>query len=342
MHRSDKNYLLNQDKCCGEIQKGRFFFQNLQTEHVGMMISDDFPASFTHVKTNKKICSFGNRGFIAFEDFFNTWVVAGEPISLKEDISKEWLLRAFSKKAHSLGKRVCGYYTTRKIADDEFSYFRIGVSNVVDIPKFNLEGKKFVEVRRALNQGKKSRLSFLEIAHKEKDKWIREISRHYKDWLSSKKQPEVKFLLSRPQNIFPYSEKERWFVVMRDGAIHAFASLLPCGTKSWYLDSSIQCIKSHKFALDFLLTEVCLLLKSERESRFYMGLNAFCIKNPKNRIEKVVLFGKKFYWPYRSSGLYFFKSKFTGREEERFFFIEKGKNFFLQMLAMFWVTFIGS
>lgn len=324
-----------------EILEGSEYFSRLRQEKESFWQEDSFPLSLCHSKTDKMIFSCQDRGFVAFEKFCRTWVVAGEPVIFSSQDSKEDLLREFYKEAQAQGQRVCGYYTSQPFMSSVFSYFRLGVSHIVDLSQFHLEGHASKEVRRALNVGEREKLEFISLEHKDKDQWLSQVLSHYGEWLQAKKQPEVKFLLSRPQKDFSFSQSERWYVVCKEGRLQAFVSLLPYGDRSWYLDSMLQCNQGHKMALDFLLARLTLQLKEQDQLQFCMGLNAFCIEDPESKVEKMVSFSRRFRWPYSSSGLYFFKGKFTGKEKNRFFFVEKGRGLIPQIIALFWVTFIG-
>lgn len=299
-----------------------------------LLKSTGFPLHPIYQKTNKSIFSTPE-GIVGYEERLNSFVVAGDPIGLEE--SPQDVFSEFYQWANKKKKPVCGYYFSEEFSKSvPLKRLQAGVSHFVDLKSFRLNGYKKRDIRRALNQAERSQLKWLEIPHEEKRSWLSRIHKLDSDWIKTRQGPRVHFLLSRPQVNEKSSELERWIVVMNSEAnrIEAFASVLPYGTHSYYLDHMVQNPKGHSFGMDYLLSELILQLKKEGAETLSLGLSPFWgIDRPKG-YERLLKLMKHNSWLYHSEGLYHYKRKFSSREEKRYILLDPKYSSLKQFMAM--------
>ena len=302
-----------------------------------------YPLHSIWLKTGKKFFETP-LGIVAYESTKKANVVAGDPLCFDKSENKQHeLFNDFVNWSHAQGKMVCGYYFSENFSEhiNHFNKYKVGVSRILDINNYKESGFKSRDFRRAFNQGCKNNLNFFEIEHVEKDKWVQKLKPLEKQWLQSKRGPQLSFLLDEISTQFPGAEKERWFAVLKNNNIHAFLSILPYTAENgqaYYVDHLIQFDQNEKWALDYLIAHLVRQLKSEDVHELSFGFAAFQKVNINSYFEFALKFQQKFQPFYKTNGLYAYKKKFTSREESRYLLFDSCCFNLRQIMALLNVT----
>lgn len=303
-----------------------------------------YPLQSIWLKTNKQFFE-NDLGLIAFESTKRANVVAGDPLSLSHQLAdQQKLFNNFVNWSHQQGKMVCGYYFSENFAKsiNNFYNYKLGVSRFLDLNSYKETGFRSRDIRRAMNQGLKRNLSFVEVPHPEKLDWFSELKELEAKWIKTKRGPQIFFLLDEISCDFPGAEKERWFLVKKENQIHAFLSILPYKTKmgmAYYVDQLLQFDQTEKWALDYLIAQLLRQLKGESIVELAMGLAAFQKIEGFSPLELSFKFQRKWEPFYKTNGLYAYKKKFTSREENRYLLLDESCMNLRQIMALISVTY---
>lgn len=302
-----------------------------------------FPLHTIWQKTGKQYYQ-GERGVVAFEAHGRSVVVAGDPLAF-EGHSPASVLNEFVQVAHSQDLSVCGYYFSDQVADRSgLVAHKAGVSSFVDLEHFQLSGKKRSEVRRALNQGRRSRLRFCEIDPQDWGHWQPRLQDLELQWFQTRRGPRIHFLLSSIAQAQVKDNQERCFVVLNaDSEVQAFVTVLsyqlPDQSAAVYVDQMVQVPGAHRFALDFLLARLILQCQSEGYSKMCLGFNAFCEIEPYTVAERGMKLLADTSIIYRAKSLHYFKSKFTDYEVDRYLLMDPQFHAWRQVKAILLATY---
>lgn len=293
------------------------------------------PVHLTHLKTDKNFFQT-EWGIVAYEKVKNINVVAGPPMG------KVRALQEFTEWSHKRGLGVCGYYFPEGVVSPPgLKKYQIGVSRSLNLGFFDGRGYKWRDFRRALNQGHRFHLKFEEISNQSpflgeiiqlEDQW----KSVPKSWLRRKK---IGFLLSPASSILRLSE--RVFCVKQGKTLAALTSILPYwegDQKSYYIDTLIQSPIAQRFSLDFLLSQLILLLQHEEAYKLNFGLCAFQGVRKKGLFEWLIALNGSLNFFYNSMGLYVYKKKFTDIEESEYLLMDSRRTFLEQMRTLYAVT----
>lgn len=301
------------------------------------------PYFLSHWKTNKNffVCS---DVLIAYEEASSHLVVAGEPLAQEEkDLSKA--LEAFLTFAKSKNKKVCGYYVGQSWSHPFFSKVSLGTSSLVLLDHFNLSHPESREVRRALRKGEALNYKVILLQSDSLEDHQR-LEQLFNLWKKSKAPFDISFLLSSLKWSHLASEKEKFYLLEKQGEPIAFCSLLPYfknGTEQFYTDHLVHHPSHDSHALSYLISYLMVELKGQGVEEFNLGLNPFVIENKKEHpMESLFAILYKFPLWYRPQGLHFFKTKFPGIEKKEYCFFQKEKNSWFALADMVRLTLVGT
>ena len=153
-----------------------------------------------------------------------------------------------------------------------FDLFKLGELATIRLDEFTLAGKRWEDLRQAVNRSLKERLTF-EIIEPPFDTVLMTEVEHVSDsWLSDKHAREKGFSLGRfDADYFAWSPLA---LVRRDGDIVAFANVLPPygaqGTAS--VDLMRQTADAPRGTMDFLFAKVMQWAKDEGYAIFSLGM----------------------------------------------------------------------
>lgn len=298
------------------------------------------PCFLSHWKTNKKFF-LKNDVLIAYEETKSHLIIAGEPAAV-EALSTESTLKEFRGFAAAKNKNICGYYVGEAWAEEiELYKVQLGTSTHIQLDNFDLKASSSKEVRRALRKGLELEYVVSAVMQK-KRAGHKGLSDLIKQWSNSKLLIELKFILSPPKAEGPVSEVEKWFIVEKGGEVLAFCSLLPYareGGKAYYVDNLVHNPGRDSHALSFLMSSIIIDLKSEGVTGLNLGLNPFAkvIGGGMMRIFFRALYKSPVV--YKPEGLHFFKTKFSGAEENEYCFFQSKRGSLIALVDMARVSF---
>ena len=232
------------------------------------MASDDL--SFFTVKDRK--------GFIGYREKGGILLVPGEPICAMEDM--EIFLDIFMARSRELAKKICFFGCSERAAEEArsvgYSVIKFGQEAVLDIRNFSLKGNRMENVRRGLNHAGNVGVTVNEYPYQrgrvsELERELEEVSR---DWLTSKRTPELEFLLGRTE--FHRLEGRRIFTAKSRDRIEGFVILnrVPLG-EGWYTDILRRRNDAPNGVIEKLIVEIMDVLRPEGARNLFLGMVPF-------------------------------------------------------------------
>jgi lysylphosphatidylglycerol synthetase-like protein (DUF2156 family) len=253
-------------------------------------------------------------GYIGYVKHANVAVALGEPICSASNAFK--LIHEFKLFCINNKWQICFFgcseNNTEIFRGCGFKAIYIGSEPFVALDKFTITGSKMCSVRRGINHAKRAGVCIEECFYNN-DKFKNELEAVTKDWLHTKKMPELSFMVGR----LSFDPERRYFVARRNEQIVAFAIYNPIyALKSYYLDLNRRRREAPNGTMEYLLVSSFEKLKHEGMQKIYFGLspfsNAQAIANNHPFIARLMKFLYKhfdFFYPAESE--YFFKRKLS-------------------------------
>jgi len=195
-----------------------------------------------------------------------------------------------------------------------FDLFKLGELATIRLGEFTLAGKRWEDLRQAVNRSVKERLTFEIVEPPFDTVLMTEVERVSDLWLGDKRASEKGFSLGRfDPDYFAWSPLA---LIRRDGVIVAFANVLPPygehGTAS--VDLMRQTADAPRGTMDFLFAKVMQWAKDRGYETFSLGMAPLSAvgDNPYARINERLAalafqYGGRF---YNYQGLRRYKEKF--------------------------------
>lgn len=286
-------------------------------------------------KTRKKFFH-SKSGIVAYENWGQSWVMAGDPLAKSFELQVQ-CLEDFRAKAHLKKRSVCGYYFSKELATSSaLQFHKAGVSLFQDLKNWSLQGGASEEARRALRKGEESQLSYEEWGEEKVSQHEDEIQEFSRQWTRSKGWIQIGFLLSTWKQTRAFiASGERVFICHHpQKGLQALVTIRVWQPGRVYLDQMIQGPMGARFALDFLIVKVFQQLKSEGVEEVCLGFCPGIIEKPQTWIEKILKLWSRFRILYSPKGLYHFKKKYSAREEVRYLALDHSASKILQLWNM--------
>lgn len=259
-------------------------------------------------------------GYIGYVKQANV-AVAFEPVCNAADVSKlihEFKLFCIKNKLHICFFN-CAENGVKIFKDCRFKILYIGAEPFVALAKLTTIGSKMQSIKRGINHAKRANIC-IEECFRVDDKVKIELESVTKDWLLTKRMPELSFMVGS----LSFEPERRYFVARKNGKIIAFAIYNPIyATKSYYLDLNRRMRNAPNGTMEYLLALSFEKLKHEGVERIYLGLSPFSniqdLPNNSAIVTKLMRFLYEhfdFFYPAKSE--YFFKQKFSSGYEKRY------------------------
>jgi len=260
----------------------------------------------------------GMKGFFGYREKGGILLVPGEPICAMEDMAV--FLDSFMTRSKGLGRKICFFGCSERAAKEAkssgYSVIKFGQEAVLDIGHFSLKGNRMENVRRGFNHARNVGVKVAEYRSRqgrdiEMERELEEVSR---DWLTSKRTPELEFLLGRTE--FHRLEGRRIFTAKSQDRIEGFVILnrIPLG-EGWYTDILRRRNDAPNGIIEKLIIEIMVVLRQEGARNLFMGMVPFMgidTDAKENRKLSRLMDSMKdridFLYPIRSE--HFFKNKF--------------------------------
>ncbi|MEW6070032.1 MAG: DUF2156 domain-containing protein, partial [Candidatus Thermoplasmatota archaeon] len=261
-------------------------------------------------------------GYVGYVEHANVAVVLGDPICSDEQAHQ--LIYEFKSFCKKNKWHTCFFGCAEKelenFKDCGFKILYIGSEPFVALDKFTATGSKMQSVRRGINHAKRAGVCIEEHSYAN-DKIKVELDAVTKDWLYTKRMPELSFMVGR----LSFEPDKKYFIASKNGIAIAFAVYNPIyTTKSYYLDLNRRIRTAPNGTMEYLLVESFEKLKHEGAQRVYLGLSPFSniqdIANNNNPfINRLMSFlYENFDFFYSTKSEYFFKQKLSTGYERRY------------------------
>lgn len=144
-----------------------------------------------------------------------------------------------------------------------YRFIKAGDDAVIDLPPLTLRGKQWQECRAALNRARKRGYSFSWVQTSQRTGALAlELEEVSRQWLSSKRLPELRFALGTHESIFDH---RTLLAIARgpDGRLEGFVTWAPVPTEpGWMMDMMRRRADTMAGLMDFLVTRSLLDFQS--------------------------------------------------------------------------------
>jgi len=260
----------------------------------------------------------GEEGFLGYVEKGGTYLVPGEPICPEK--KAKIFFSSFLRHSTERKRKICFFGCSETMGAAArrvgYSVIKFGQEAVLDISEFSLAGNAMENVRRGLNHANNVGMNVTEyIPGTERDAELEiELLDVSKEWLNSRKTPELGFLLGRMELHRP--EGRRIFIARTKHRVEGFIILNPVERRAgWYADIMRRRNDAPNGVNEKLLVEIIGTLRDEGVKKLFLGMVPFVDLDPNvpehRRVTKLMnsLRGRiGFLYPVESE--YFFKDKF--------------------------------
>jgi phosphatidylglycerol lysyltransferase len=262
----------------------------------------------------------------------SSWITMGDPVGDVDEF--EALLWDFRERADRVGDSTAHYQVDPEhlhlYVDLGMSLFKVGEVGRVPLPDLTLEGKTWVDLRKARNRFEKLGAEFTIIPREEVAGHLPELRAVSDDWLASRNTREKGFSLGRFED--DYMKRNPVAVLRLEGSIIAFASLWAGENRE---EVSIDLMRylsaAPKGSMDCIFGNLLLWGRDEGYRYFWLGMAPLAGLED-HRLAPLwhrfgdILFdhGERF---YNFRGLYDFKEKFEPEWESRYLAVSSVSRF---------------
>jgi lysylphosphatidylglycerol synthetase-like protein (DUF2156 family) len=145
---------------------------------------------------------------------------------------------------------------------------QVAEDNLIDLPQLEFKGKKWQDIRTALNKAPKEGVEFRMVTLTE-EPWrvVQQVEHLSAEWLGDKKLPEMGFTLGGLEEALD-PEVKVGLAVGADGKVHGVTSWMPVyggdGTiAGWTLDLMRRADGGFRATMEFLIASSCLYFKEQ-------------------------------------------------------------------------------
>lgn len=149
-----------------------------------------------------------------------------------------------------------------------WQHVQVAEDNLIDLPPLEFKGKKWQDIRTALNKGAKEGITFRMVTLSD-EPWamVRQVEHLSQQWLGDKELPEMGFTLGGVTEALD-PEVKVGLAVDADGKLHGVTSWMPVyaeggGIAGWTLDLMRRADGGFRNAMEFLIASSCLHFKAQ-------------------------------------------------------------------------------
>ncbi|MBO0896853.1 bifunctional lysylphosphatidylglycerol flippase/synthetase MprF [Arthrobacter sunyaminii] len=207
--------------------------------------------------------------YVAFRPGMGVALTVGEPVGPPEDLRET--VEGFAAYCTANGLAACLYSVTSETekitAGLGFSRLQVAEETVLPLGKLEFKGKKFQDVRTAMNHARKAGIEARWINYSTAPlAVIDQLHAISEEWVADKKMPEMGFTLGGLDEVDD-PEVRCLLAVDRDGTVHGVTSWLPIyrdgAVVGWTLDFMRRRSSGFRPAMDFLIASAAVLLQDE-------------------------------------------------------------------------------
>jgi hypothetical protein len=207
---------------------------------------------------------------IAYRRHAGVAVALGDPVGPQEE--RPAAVRAFATMCERTGSVPCLFSITGETAvlveALGWQYVQVADDTVIDLDGLEFRGKKWQDVRSALNRATKEGIAYREVTLAE-EPWavraqVRSIS---EEWVGDKGLPEMGFTLGGVEEAMDPAVRVG-LAVDGDGSVHGFTSWLPVyapggAVRGWTLDVTRRRSEGFRPVSEFLIASACLSFQAQ-------------------------------------------------------------------------------
>ena len=219
---------------------------------------------------NRHMITADGQGYLAFRKHAGVAVALGDPVGppgATAGIIDDFI--AMCDKAALVPYIFSCSRTTTEVTDGlGWSSAQVAEDNLIDLPTLEFKGKKWQDVRTALNKAPKEGVSFRMVSLAD-EPWsmVRQVEELSQQWLGDKELPEMGFTLGGVTEALD-REVKVGLAVGADGKLHGVTSWMPVfgpegHVRGWTLDLMRRADGGFRSTMEFLIASSCLWFKKD-------------------------------------------------------------------------------
>ena len=274
---------------------------------------------------NRHMITEDGQSYIAFRKHAGVAVALGDPVGPPG--AAESTIRSFVQLCDGAALVPYFFSCTRVTTDvtDTLGWESVQVAedNVIDLPELAFKGKKWQDIRTALNKAPKEGVTFRMVTLAD-ESWalVRQVENLSQQWLGDKELPEMGFTLGGVTEALD-REVKVGLAVGADGTLHGVTSWMPVyggdgEIAGWTLDLMRRADGGFRATMEFLIASSCLYFKEQGAQ--YISLSGAPLAKSdsdpagESVVEKFLdTLGESLEPVYGFRSLHAFKSKFQPR-----------------------------
>lgn len=210
-------------------------------------------------------------GYVCYQLRSRTALALCDPVAATAQ-ERRALTDAFTDAAITAGTTPCLFSVTEEVADwargRGWIPLQVAEEAIIDLPTLEFRGKKWQDIRTALNQGAKQGITYRHLRLADAPRGIVVQVRAISDqWVGDKGMPEMGFTLGGIDEAMD-PEVVVGLAVDADGTVHGVTSWMPVfgdgGThQGWTLDVMRCADQSFRYTMEFLIASACVQFKED-------------------------------------------------------------------------------
>ncbi|MCC9144208.1 MULTISPECIES: DUF2156 domain-containing protein [unclassified Arthrobacter] len=211
----------------------------------------------------------GGGSYVAYRMDLGAALTVGEPVGPREELRST--VEAFAAFCSANGTTACFYSVGAQVRDYscalDFSSLQVAEETVLPLGSLAFKGKKFQDLRTAMNQARKQGIRARWISYPTAPLAVKDqLYAISEEWVADKNMPEMGFTLGGLEEVDD-PEVRCLLAIDEDGTVHAVTSWLPVyrdgAVAGWTLDFMRRRGSGFRLGMDFLIASAALSLQEE-------------------------------------------------------------------------------
>ena len=222
---------------------------------------------------NRHMITADGQGYVAFRKHAGVAVALGDPVGPPGTV--ESTINDFVQLCDRAGLVPyvfsCTQVTTAVTDALGWQSVQVAEDNLIDLPDLAFKGKKWQDIRTALNKAPKEGVAFRMVTLAD-EPWslVRQVEHLSQEWLGDKELPEMGFTLGGVTEALD-REVKVGLAVGADGVVHGVTSWMPVyggggEIVGWTLDLMRRADGGFRATMEFLIASSCLYFKDQGAS----------------------------------------------------------------------------
>ncbi len=219
---------------------------------------------------NRHMITEDGQSYIAFRKHAGVAVALGDPVGPPG--SADSTIKSFVQLCDGAGLVPyffsCTTVTTQVTDAIGWDSVQVAEDNIIDLPELAFKGKKWQDIRTALNKAPKEGVTFRMVTLAD-ESWalVRQVENLSQQWLGDKELPEMGFTLGGVTEALD-PEVKVGLALGSDGTLHGLTSWMPVyggngEIAGWTLDLMRRADGGFRATMEFLIASSCLYFKDQ-------------------------------------------------------------------------------